>query len=68
MEQPRYSSETNAPLNEAALLEDRWADMTCCAECQNQFANYYGEGLPPGIKWCQQCQQYECPTHQHEEI
>lgn len=67
MEQPEYGSSTGAPLNEAAFEEMEWANMTCCDECQSRFRNYFGLGLPPGIRWCGQCQQYECPKHQHEE-
>jgi len=61
-------SEDGVPLNESAFAQEQWADMTCCQECRNAFRNYFGEGLPPGIRWCPQCQQYECPKCQHEEI
>lgn len=67
MEVPRYLDD-GVPLNEAAFLADQWADMTCCEKCRGAFQNHFDTGLPTGIQWCFQCQRYECPEHQHEEI
>jgi len=61
-------SKDGVPLNEAAFRLDEWVSMTCCCRCREAFKNYFGDGLPPSIKYCYQCQQYECPDHQHEEI
>ena len=54
-----YDKDTGAPLNEDAFLEEMEAMDYCCD---------YGAEHPKKCRWCHQCQQYECPKHQHKEI
>ncbi len=67
LDEPEWTPD-GVPNNEAAFRQEQWADMTCCQECRDAFGNYFEKGLPPGIIWCSQCQRYECPKCQHEEI